>query len=155
MGFEDPVCVIPVAAADAIAWAEGRLEDRDLLLRTPLRPEAVFALNLPPGRAALRQCLGQIAYWHQRGAVCLIARASGPIVQHYLKLKALPVLKEVHRQGIQYRFFGPPAAFAAWMAKFSKRPLADLTRSGAGARIPAPGLPLRDPLAPHVQTPPE
>ena len=120
MGLGDPVCVLPVAAADALAWCEGRLEDRDLLLRTPLRPEVVFAVNLPAGRAALRETLGKIAYWKQRGAVAMIARASGPIVGHYLKNGSLAISKELHPGVTQYRFFVPPDAFRKWVAKFTR-----------------------------------
>jgi len=59
-------CVIPVGAADALRWANGLLRDRDLILRSPLKPEAVFIVNLPDLHS-YRQALKLVAYWHERG----------------------------------------------------------------------------------------
>ncbi|HEV2391080.1 MAG TPA: hypothetical protein VG146_01820 [Verrucomicrobiae bacterium] len=73
-------CVLPVSAADALAWAEGRLDDLDLVLNAKLRPEAVFVVNLPNLRS-YRQTLRLVANWRERGAVCMIARTGSDLVE--------------------------------------------------------------------------
>ena len=108
-------CIIPVAAADALAWAEGRLKDPDLLLRAPLVPEAIFIANLPD-RAAYSEMLEACIYWRQRGAVCMIARTGNQVVvDHWRKNGGLAVLQEA---GKKYRLFLPPGAFWVWLSKF-------------------------------------
>jgi hypothetical protein len=111
-------CVVPVAAADALAWCQGRLNDVDLLLRSPLVPEAVFVVNLP-NRAGYREVLGQVKYWRTRGAVCLITRTGTAVVdRHMLKVGCVRTLLE-HTEPPKYRLLAPPAAFSAWLAKWS------------------------------------
>ena len=116
-----PPCVIPVAAADALAWARGELNDPDLLLRAPLVPEAVFLVNLP-NRQAYRETLRQVAYWRQHGALFMITRTGNPVVDDHITQKNGGC--ESYRENFcgalsQYRFVLPPSAFDAWIGKFS------------------------------------
>jgi hypothetical protein len=134
--------VIPVSAADARAWVNGETTDLHLLLHASLVPEGIFAGHLPPGRAALREILAQIAYWKSRGAKFMIARAEGRIIQHYFKVGALSILQEVHADQVKHRFLLPPEVFERWTAKFCPR------------RHAAPGAALQNPDSPHVSTPP-
>jgi hypothetical protein len=107
-------CIIPVAAADAIAWAEGRLDDHQLVLRAQLVPEAVFIVNLPD-LASYRQILRAAAYWRGLGAVCLITRTGTEAVARHLDKKGcLATLKELTPPE-KSRYFAPPAAFGSWI----------------------------------------
>ena len=101
--------LVPVAWADAVAWAKGLRSDREMLLRATLKPEAIFILNLP-SRAAYREVIGQIQYWAGQGAKAIIARTANPIVAAQLagKLGSLPTYAEPGGQG-EYRYFMPPA----------------------------------------------
>ena len=141
--------VIPVSAADARAWVTGETTDVYLLLHASLVPEVIFAGHLPPGRAALREILGQIAYWKRRGARCMIARAEGRIIQHYFKVGALSILQEVHADQVKHRFLLSPEVFERWTAKFCRE---THHADPPPAATPAPALP--DPVSPHVNTPP-
>ena len=133
-------CVIPVAAVDALAWSEGRLNDHDLLMRSPITPEAIFVVDLPD-RGALRDCLCRILYWHRAGAVCMIARTGNNAVDDYLTRRGgVPTFREMAawaatpEERIKYRFLLLPEALHGWMA-----------RHGQGQRPPE-GFP-RDPDA--------
>ena len=124
-------CVIPVAAVDALAWCAGKFQDIDLITRSPLVPEGVFIVNLP-SRASYREILEHIKYWHQRGAVFLIARTGVPVVdEHMQENGCLHALKEIWKvpgepDRVQFRCLAPPEVFARWVAKWSspldKRP---------------------------------
>ena len=50
-------CLVTVSQEAAFRWLRGDLSDRDLLWASTLAPEAIFAVNLPPGtlRAGLRR----------------------------------------------------------------------------------------------------
>ncbi len=110
-----PGCVFPVAAADALLWAQGRLHDKDLILHSPLVPEAVFFLDLPD-LDSYRQCIEASRYWKERGAVCLIARTGTPVVKsHMLRLGAEPLWIE-DTMPPKTRLFAPPASFNRWLA---------------------------------------
>jgi hypothetical protein len=124
--------VLPVAAADALAWARGQLDDRDLLLRAPLKPEAVFIVSMP-GRVGYRQTAERVLHWARRGAVCLIARTANPIVAHHMEANGFIPGACEGRGGLgsQVRYFAPPAAFAKWCAKVA-RPLAPDPALAAG-----------------------
>lgn len=115
-----PGCVIPVSAADALAWADGRLNDSDLLLRAPLKPEAVFLVHLPE-LAAYRGILEQILYWRRHGAVFMICRTGNPIVDEHIVYKngGRETYREVFK-GLEtkYRFIVPRSA----LTPGSKRP---------------------------------
>jgi hypothetical protein len=126
-------CVVPVAAADALAWAQGRLHDNDLLLRAPLVPEAVFLVSLPD-RASYREMLRQVLYWRQRGAVCLIARTANVAVDDHLAVKN-GCLATFREDRTHYRFFAPPAAFHRWIGRFTARNAA----GSVACRRPVPG----------------
>jgi hypothetical protein len=114
-------CVIPVARPQALAWLAGQLNDTDLLLDTPLRPEGIFVADLP-NRAAYRQMLLQLLYWRRQGARFVIFRTGNPVVDdHYHKNGS----RETYRENFlgkdsQYRFLLPPKAFDAWLNKFSR-----------------------------------
>jgi hypothetical protein len=113
-------CVVPVSADDALAWAEGRLSDKDLLLRSALQPEAVFIVDMPC-RSAYREMCRQVLYWRRRGAVCLVARTGNNAVDdHFVKNAGIPAFKEGSGKTSQFRFFLPPVAFRSWLAKFSR-----------------------------------
>lgn len=110
-------CVIGVSATAALLWASGEASDRDVLLRAPLKPEAVFVVHLPPG--AYVPCARLIANLKKRGAVCLIARAGpGPVADHLLKAGGLVLHTE---PGPMFRIFCPPAAFAKWVPSVTRR----------------------------------
>src|SRR4051794_20974871 len=106
-------CVIPVCAADALLWAEGRLSDRDLLLDSPLVPEAVFIVNLPD-RASYVECLRQAAYWRSRGAVCLITRTGTPQVASHLEKNGCLATHHEQTNPPKSRYLAPPEVFSRW-----------------------------------------
>jgi hypothetical protein len=135
--------VIPVSAADARAWVTGAVDDLYLILRAQLVPEVIFAGNLPPGRAALKEILGLIAYWKRRGAKCMIARAEGVIIPHYFKVGATSIMQEVYPDQVKHRFLLSPEVFESWTLKFCWRQDA------------APAPPRRDLDSPPVRTPAE
>lgn len=111
------LCVIPVAASSARLWVEGRLNDGDLLLRAPLRPECVFIVNLPD-RGSYGHMLRLVAYWQGRGAVSLITRTGTPIVaRHLLKNGCVRGVTE-DTTPAKTRWIAPPDAFSAWVHKF-------------------------------------
>lgn len=115
-------CVVPVSAADALAWAAGRLNDRDLLLRSPLVPEAVFIVNLPD-RASYPQVVRQLHHWAARGAVFVITRTgTAAVARHLEKQQGLRTLKE-ETDPVKYRFIVPPDGFKAWLGKLGTTPL--------------------------------
>jgi hypothetical protein len=118
--MREPPCIVPVAADDALAWARGELEDRDLLLRSPLTPEAIFLVSLPSLGAygeALQQCL----FWRRKGARAMITRTGTPVVaRHLVKNGGVATIKETAPEGVKYRFLVPPAALDAWLHKFGK-----------------------------------
>jgi hypothetical protein len=112
--------VIPVSVADARLWVTGAVQDIHLIMRASLVPEVIFAGALPPGRAALRQILGEIAYWKRRGAFAMIARAEGRIIQHYFKVGARSMLQEVYPNQVKHRFLLTPEVFNRWTSKFCR-----------------------------------
>lgn len=134
-------CVVPVSAADALAWAGGQLQDADLLLRAPLVPEGIFLVSLP-GRAAYRDCLKQILYWRRRGAVFLVTRTGNRIVDDHIVLKNRG--RETYREAwqganTQYRFVVLPEALDAWLCKFSRPSSSDPALAAGAARQPQRG----------------
>jgi hypothetical protein len=109
-------CIFPCAAADALAWAEGKIHDKELLLETPLIPEAVFICNLPD-RRSWKPALKQIRDLFARGARCLICRTGTAIVDdHLLKAGAVVTLKE-HTTPPKYRFLITPDAMEKYCAR--------------------------------------
>ena len=139
--------MFPVAALDARAWLEGRLTDLDLLLCAPLAPEVVFACELPPGRAALREALARIGYWKRQGCRAMIARAQGEIIWHYFRWGALPITKETWPDQVKYRFYVPPELFERFTHFTRRTPRGD-PRPGRAAAPPA-----KEPVSPTVRTP--
>jgi len=118
-------CVIAVAADDALAWTAGRLDDKDLLLRSPLVPEAVFIVNLPD-RASYREVLRQVKLWQSKGAVFLIARTGTPCVDRHMDIKngCIRTFEEpADPTGlVKFRFIAPPGVFKRWVEKWSSKP---------------------------------
>jgi hypothetical protein len=112
-------CIIPVAAADALAWAAGNLNDHDLLLHAPLVPEAIFAVNLP-ARAAYAEFLQRAAYWYRRGARCLIVRTHNPVAYEHLVKAGCALTFQEATAPPSYRFIASPEALAKWVAKFTR-----------------------------------
>jgi hypothetical protein len=155
---------LPIAAPDALAWAEGRLHDKELLWRSPLVPEAVFVVDLP-STSAYRQMLRQVAYWARHGAVCMVARTSNDTIDdHFLKIGGIPTFREPYcGKDTEYRFFLPPAAFKRWVAGLAAGVLAFLLAACQTSRIQPTALPrppkpavapiLEAPTAPNVALP--
>lgn len=142
----DRPCIIPVAADDALAWAAGNLNDRDLLLHAPIRPEAIFLVNLPD-RRSYAAMLKQAAFWHRAGARCLIVRTHNDIADdHLIKAGCLCTFRE-NTVPTSFRFLAGPEALAKWVAKFSKAvPALCLVLALAGCVT-------RQPVAPQAATP--
>lgn len=129
-------CVVPVAMHHALAWARGQLSDSDLLLHTPLQPEGVFLVNLP-SRGAYRECLRQVLHWRRKGAVFMVTRTGNPIVDDHITQKngGFETYRETFRgQDTKYRFIVPPAAFDAWLKKFSRISTPDPALPAGAAR---------------------
>lgn len=109
-----PGCVFPVRASDALAWAQGQVQDYWLIAHAPLVPEAVFFAELPD-LASYAECVVAVRYWAQRGAVCLIARTGTPAVKsHMLRFGSVPLWIE-DTQPKKTRIFAPPEAFRRWL----------------------------------------
>lgn len=106
-------CVIPVAAQDAIAWAAGRLDDKDLILRSPLRSEAVWILALP-SRTAYRAALALCAHQWTKGAVMLICYTTVPQIAAHL-------IGWGCQETWPGRYVAGPAAFSAWMQHLTRK----------------------------------
>ena len=123
-----PACILPVAAADAIAWAAGQLNDADLLLTAPLVPEAIFLVNLPD-IASYRALLAAAAHYWARGCRMLITRTGNPIVHRHLLANGCIVTAEegddIRDQ--KFRFLAQPAELERWIAKFHRHPTASAT----------------------------
>jgi hypothetical protein len=122
-------CVIPVAAADALAWATGKIDDTDLLLKSPLKTEAIFILELP-GIGAWRDCIGRMIYFHQRGAVTAVCHTDNPLMARHMVRKGL-VATFARGNGVRYIF--PPEPFANYLKPFAKKHIAaipDVSKSG-------------------------
>ena len=118
-------CVVPVAAKDALLWAEGRVWDVHLLLRAPLVPEAVYLLELPC-LGAYREALKAILHWRRQGAVCMALRTVNPVVlSHVLKCGMVVTYKEPNGK---LRLFAPPKAFLRWTDRLQR---ASSANSGA------------------------
>ena len=101
-------CVIPCAAADALAWSAGKISDKELLRESPLIPEAIFIVNLP-SRNEWRAGFRAVRYYFERGAVMLITRTGTDVVDdHLVRIGAIVTLKE-HTTPVKYRFLLPPA----------------------------------------------
>ena len=111
---QEPLCVVPVGAADALLWAQGILSDVDLLLKAPLVPEAIFVVNLPT-RGAYREFLRQVIRYHRAGAVCLIARTNNSVVAKHIIGDGAGIITFKEKEKV--RMFSPPAAFLPWAAK--------------------------------------
>ena len=132
--------MVPVSALDALAWARGQLHDRDLLLRSPLRPEAAFVVSMP-GRAGYRAMAEQLLLWRARGAVCMIARSAHPVVQKHMEANGYLAGYVEGRGGLgsQVRYFAPPQAFARWCAKVARAPAPDPALAAGTACQPRRG----------------
>lgn len=128
---DEPLCLFPVRASDALAWARGQLSDLDLTLRAPLSPEAIFIVNLP-SRGAYRQCLRQILHYHRLGAVCLIARTNNLTVATHIIAQGQGLVTHQEHDTGKVRLFSPPDAFLPWIAKIA-RGLSPKTPSHLGA----------------------
>ena len=154
--------VLGVPAADAIAWAAGRLSDADLLLSGNFPAEAVFIVDLPDWRS-YKDCLAKCAWLRQRGAVCLITRTGNPVVAAHIKrFGGIEFLKETYDLGNgplpekKFRLLVPPDGFFKWTEKFSKtpppRPVSPTP--GNAQRSFAPCVPLPGPSSPRSEMPP-
>ncbi len=112
-----PGCVLPVTLDYALAWCQGRVHDKQLLLDCPLsdHPECVFFCDLPDLESYF-DCVAACVYWRNRGAVCLIARTGTPTVRsHIIRFGGVPLWVE-DTVPCKTRFFVPPAAFKKWLA---------------------------------------
>jgi hypothetical protein len=110
-------CIIPVAAADALAWAAGRLSDSDLLLHSPLKPEAIFVVNLPC-HSAWRECIRLMVHWHAAGCVTLITRTGNPVVaRHFARRGMTATLTEADGKK---RYMAAPDALAGYLSHFGQ-----------------------------------
>lgn len=132
-------CVIPVAADDALAWAAGKLEDVDLLTKSPLVPEAVFIVNLPDIRS-YREVLTQVKFWRAAGAVFLITRTGTACVDRHLADKngCIRAFRE-NSDPVKFRFVAPPDVFRRWLDKWSG-PVAKRLLDGRAGAKPGPVL---------------
>ena len=109
--YSNRAAVVPVAAVDALAWAYGSLTDADLLIRSPLVPQAVFVVWVPT-QWAWRDALRQIRHWRELGAVCLITRTGNLDRIHHLQVAgARKTLRETFGNQILYRFIQEPRFF--------------------------------------------
>lgn len=111
-------CVVPVAAGDAVAWAAGRLTDADLLLRAPLRPEAIFIANLPD-LAAYKHLLTAAAVLWVRGCRALICRTGNVVIhRHLLAAGCIATAEEGDSLNNQkFRFIAGPDELQRWIFK--------------------------------------
>jgi len=100
-------CIIPVAAAYALAWAAGRLNDADILLRSELYPNAIFVVNIPC-RASLREMILAGRHWQSRGACTLITRTTPEIAR---QLTARGMQTTFVQANGQIRLMAPPEKF--------------------------------------------
>jgi len=116
----DQPCIIPVAACDAFEWLAGRLHDRDLLLRSPLVPEAIFIVDLAD-RRGYRQMCALIKHLVDRGAVMLIARTGTPAVEHHFEANGgQKFFREDWGPSVKHRYCLPPAELKKWLAKWHR-----------------------------------
>ena len=112
-------CVIPCAAADALAWAAGKITDKELLLESPLIPEAIFICNLP-SRSEWRAGFRAMRHYFERGAVLVITRTGTDVVDdHLMRAGAVVTLKE-NTTPVKYRFLVPPDALKKYFARFGR-----------------------------------
>jgi hypothetical protein len=138
MSLNDPrLFIVPVAAADALAWASGQLTDVDLLLRAPLIPEAIFWGNFSNLRG-YHDALVQIRAWWTAGARCMILRTQNHVASgHLMKNGCVCTFRETGQGAC--RFFAGPAALEKWITKFT-RPAAwrSFTRAGSPKTLSPP-----------------
>lgn len=113
-------CIFPVAAADAIAWANGSLNDADLILNAPLQPEAIFIVNLPDLRSYRALLRTAAAMWAQ-GCRCLITRTGNLTVHRHLLAAGCTVTAEEgdNITNQKFRFLAGPVELERWIFKFS------------------------------------
>ena len=122
--LNDEPCLLPIAAADALAWLRGNLADKDVLLRARLSPEAVFVVNLPSRRAYRRAVTLMLNYW-RHGAVFLVTRSGNPVVENFIsKHNGLVTIQETVTLPGEVtfsakRYIVQPDDFHAWMQKVS------------------------------------
>lgn len=115
--MSDGLCIIPVRACDALDWFQGKLLDRDLFFRAPLKPEAAFIVNLPDWRSYFK-AVARLRDLREAGAVCVICRTGTPVVaSHLVKYGAVPGLVE-HTDPVKTRYILPPDGFFRWLGKF-------------------------------------
>jgi hypothetical protein len=113
-------CVFPVASAEALAWARGRLDDIHLVMESPLKPEAVFILNLP-AIAGWRDSVEYILSLRKDGACFIIARTSNPIVhRHLMKAGGVVTFKEFWPGEVRSRIIVPPEQFHRYFSRLAK-----------------------------------
>ena len=107
--------VYPVAAADALAWADGAVDDLHLVLRAPLVPQAVFVCDLP-NLAAWRPLLRQCAHWQRAGAIGMVSRTHNQvIIDHLTPFGWVATFQE---NETQCRYLMPTEGFRRWLARF-------------------------------------
>jgi hypothetical protein len=111
----DGACTVAVKAEDALAWLDGRLSDSQLLVLAPLRPEAVFIVNLGCLHE-YRQLVRDLRAWWRRGCRTMICRTSNPVVRRHL-VKVGCVRTWLEKDG-SARYAWPPAAFKAWVDRW-------------------------------------
>ena len=105
-------CIIPVAAGDALKWLAGDLTDTDLLIRAPIKCEAMYIVSLPD-RAGLFALVRRMMQLHAAGCVTMVARASNE--------RMLPVWEKAgcerfYRQpNGQWRFWASPQNLDRWI----------------------------------------
>jgi hypothetical protein len=107
--------LIPVAAAEALAWASGSVNDLYLLLHAPLVPQAVFCGDLP-NLAAYGPMMRQCAHWRRAGARGAIYRTSNPvIIEHFAQFGSCEISREPDGRR---RYILPAEGFARWLERF-------------------------------------
>jgi len=107
--------VLPVAASDALLWADGYRNDAYVCLRSPLVPEAVFFGDLPD-LASYRPALRLAAHWRRAGAAFMVCRtANAGVVHHLAKFGATATFQDADGRR---RYVLPPKGFALWLWRF-------------------------------------
>lgn len=106
----DP-CIITVAPGAAFSWLRGEKTDADLLWRADFAPQAIFAVNLPPG--SLRAAVKRVRELHAAGGLFLFGRTSNwPWLANLTRRGALVTFREPSGH---VRYLAPPEMLTAWL----------------------------------------
>lgn len=112
--------VLPVAAADALAWIRDALDDDDLFTRPP-KSECVFIANIPD-RSAWRDAVRKMLRLRAQGCKFLIVRTGvESLERHLLYAGATSTLKETFGNDVRRRFILMPAQFDVYFDRLERR----------------------------------